>query len=159
MTARREPTRYMDRTRDFYAAQGFEKPYVWAHFDAIPFTPLRMPLARSRLALITSAALYDRQPTDVRAVASAPVSPPPQRLYGNDLAWDKTVTHMDDPGSYFPLDALRSAAADGRLGGLTPRFHCVPTEYSQRRTQSQDAPEILRRCREDGADIALLVPL
>jgi hypothetical protein len=35
----------------------------------------------------------------------------------------------------------------------------VPTEYSQRRTIEQDAPEILRRCREDEADAALLVPL
>jgi hypothetical protein len=35
----------------------------------------------------------------------------------------------------------------------------VPTEYSQRRTREQDAPEILRRSREDGADAALLVPM
>jgi hypothetical protein len=35
----------------------------------------------------------------------------------------------------------------------------VPTEYSQRATSERDAPEILRRCREDGADAALLVPL
>jgi len=35
----------------------------------------------------------------------------------------------------------------------------VPTDYSQRRTLEQDAPEILRRCREDEVDVALLVPL
>jgi len=35
----------------------------------------------------------------------------------------------------------------------------VPTDYSQRRTIEQDAPEVLARCREDAADVALLVPL
>jgi len=35
----------------------------------------------------------------------------------------------------------------------------VPTEYSQRRTTERDAPEILRRCREDGVEAALLAPL
>jgi len=39
------------------------------------------------------------------------------------------------------------------------RFHCVPTDYSQRRTREQDAPALLERLREDAADVALLVPL
>jgi hypothetical protein len=42
---------------------------------------------------------------------------------------------------------------------VAPRFHGVPTDYSQRRTSEQDAPEILRRLREDAVDVALLVPL
>lgn len=154
-----EPTRYMDRTREFYAAQGFNKAYVWAHHDGAPFLKLRKPLAQSILTVITTAALYDRKATDTREVASGSLLEAPQHLFGNDLAWDKTVTHMNDPGSFFPYAPLQAAVASGRLGALTSRFHCVPTEYSQRRTLDSDAPEILRRCREDGADIALLVPL
>ena len=50
-------------------------------------------------------------------------------------------------------------AAQGRIGSVAPRFHGVPTDYSQRRTIEQDAPQILERCREDGVDVALLVPL
>jgi len=46
----------------------------------------------------------------------------------------------------------------GRLGALTPRFHGAPTNRSQRVTLETDAPELLRRCRDDGADVALLVP-
>jgi len=154
-----EPTRYMDRTREFYAAQGFSKAYVWAHHPSTPFQPLRKPLTESRLTVITTAALYDRQATDTRAVASGSLQTAPTHLYGNDLAWDKTVTHMNDLGSFFPYVPLRAAVSTGRLGALTNRFHCVPTEYSQRRTLDVDAPEILSRCQEDGADIALLVPL
>lgn len=150
---------YMDRTRAYYAAQGFDKPYVWAHFDEVPFAPLSKPLAQTKLALITTASLYDRTFADVREVASGPTGDPPQRLYGNDLEWDKKATHLDDLNAFFPLKCLETLVEVGRIGGITARFHCAPTEYSQRRTRTVDAPEILRRCREDGADAAMLVPL
>lgn len=153
------PTSYMQRTRDFYAAQGFERAYVWAHHETTPFLPVRKPLSECRLGIVTTAALHDRKATDVRTTACAPIDPPPGRLFGNDLAWDKTVTHMDDLGSYFPLAPLRDAVKDGRLGALTERFYCVPTDYSHRRTREVDAPQILHWLQEDHADIALLVPL
>jgi hypothetical protein len=41
---------------------------------------------------------------------------------------------------------------------VTPRFHGAPTNRSHRVTVETDAPEILRRCRDDGADAAILVP-
>ncbi len=57
------------------------------------------------------------------------------------------------------IAALRTLEQEGVLGRLAERFHCAPTEYSQRTTEQEDAPEILRRLRQDGADAALLVPL
>ena len=104
-------------------------------------------------------ALYDRDESDVRRVSSGSTLTPPERLYGDDLSWDRTATHLEDRESYFPIKALNQLVSEGRIGALAERFHCVPTEYSQRRTRQADAPEILRRCREDGADIALLVPI
>ena len=154
-----KPIGYMERTRRYYEAQGFEKAYAWAHFDDIPFTPLRKPVSESTLALITTMALYDRDESDVRHVASGSTLEAPARLYGDDLSWDSTATHLEDRESYFPIDALHELVRRGRVGTLAPRFHCAPTEFSQRRTREADAPEILKRCREDGADIALLVPI
>src|SRR6185369_7007015 len=52
----------------------------------------------------------------------------------------------------------RRSVAIGRIGALTRRFHGAPTNRSQRVTRETDAPEILRRCQEDGADAAFLVP-
>lgn len=153
------PVGYMQRTREYYAAQGFAKDYVWAHFEDVPFTPLRKPLAESKVAVVTTSALHDRQPGEPRAVVSAPVTPPPERLFANDLSWDKQATHLDDVGSFLPLAPLQQLADSGRIGGLTERFYCVPTEYSQRRTLDQDAPQILELAHADGADVALLVPL
>ena len=64
----------------------------------------------------------------------------------------------DDSGCWFPLPALRRAAAAGRIGAVAARFHGVPTNRSQRHTLEVDCPEVLARCREDGADVAVLVP-
>jgi len=41
---------------------------------------------------------------------------------------------------------------------VAPRFHGAPTNRSHRVTMETDAPELLRRCREDGADAVVLVP-
>ena len=84
---------------------------------------------------------------------------PPERLFTDDLAWDKEATHTRDVESFLPIRSLRALADQGRIGSAAPRFHGVPTDYSQRRTIEQDAPGILARCREDAVDAALLVPL
>ena len=163
-TAERTFVSYIDRTRDFYAAQGYEKPYQWAHHEGAPFAPLPKPLAECRVTVITTASpLGTRtQRGSLRAgkpVWSAPVDPAPERLFTDHLSWDKEATHTDDVESSLPLAALRAQVEAGRIGSVAPRYHGVPTDYSQRRTAEEDAPEVLRRCLEDGVDVALLVPL
>lgn len=150
---------YMERTRLYYQAQGFERAYVWPHFDEVPFTPLTKPLSESTVTVLTTSSLYDRKPTDEREVASGLLTEPPDRLFGNDLSWHKQATHLDDLNSFFPVNHLAALVEEGRLGRLAQGFHCVPTSYSQRETVEVDAPELLRRCRKDAVDVALLIPL
>lgn len=154
-----EPVAYMERSRRYYAAQGFEKAYVWAQFDEAPFAKPNKPVSKSTLALITTASLKARQETDPRSVSSGLVDQPPKKLFADDLFWDRQATHLNDLNSFFPIDRLKELVAERKIGRLAKRFHSVPTEYSQRQTKTVDAPEILRRCREDAADLALLVPL
>ena len=153
------PVAYMDRTRAFYEAQGFERSYRWAHHEGAPWAALPKPLSRCTLGLVTTASRYPREELEPRKVDSGDMADPPARLFTDDLSWDKEATHTDDVNSFCPFAPLQALVDAGRLGALAPRFHCVPTEYSQRATIDHDAPEILRRLREDGADIALLVPL
>ena len=47
-----EYVRYIDRTRDYYLSQGYEKSYEWAHFDDVPFAPLSKPLAECKVGLL-----------------------------------------------------------------------------------------------------------
>lgn len=153
------PVEYMARTREYYEAQGFERAYRWAQFDDVPFSVPTKRLEESRVVLISTAATYDRVESDPRFIDSGSSDRTPERLFANDLAWDKKATHLNDLGSFFPLELLNSLADEGKIGSVASRFHCIPTEYSQRRTIQVDAPELLSRCREDGVDVALLIPL
>jgi D-proline reductase (dithiol) PrdB len=156
---------YIDRTRELYLAQGYGNAYQWAYFEEVPFTPLPRALSECRLTLITTASPVREDSTSqaglpmAKEVSSGPTASPPARLYTADLAWDKENTHTDDLDSFFPIHRLQEFVDSGRIGGLAARYHGVPTEYSQRRTMEKDAPEILSRCREDGVEAALLVPL
>jgi hypothetical protein len=156
---------YIDRSREYYAAQGYPKPYAWAHHDEVPFTRLKKPLSECRVALVTTAGRpQDDQAGAVqfmvmREMYAEPSDPPPLRLFTNDLGWDKEATHTKDVESFLPLKRLAEYAGNGRIGSASPRFYGVPTDYSQRRTSKRYAPRILEWCREDGVDAVLLSAL
>ncbi len=154
-----QPVPYMARSHAYYAAQGFDTAYRYAHYEAAPFAPLPKPLAECTVGIVTTASTHHRASLEPRKVNSGDIDPAPQRLYADDLSWDKEATHLEDLHSYFPLALLNKHVAGGTIGGVAPRFHCAPTEYSHRSTIEHDAPEIHARLVEDGADIALLVPL
>ncbi|MGH6680153.1 MAG: glycine reductase [Bradyrhizobium sp.] len=151
------PVPYMERTRHYYRALGYANDYKWARFDDVPFKHLAKPLSSLRIALLTTASPADFD--GVKRVWSGAVSPPPEKLFTDNVAWDKDSTHTNDRASFLPIEAASELAAEGRFAGLTARFHGVPTEYSQWKTKAEDAPEILTRVREDGADAAILCPL
>jgi D-proline reductase (dithiol) PrdB len=162
------PVPYMTRTRDYYQALGYA-PYRWAHYAEVPFQPLTKTLAESRVALITTAAPYDPAKGEQGPGAAYNSAAKFYAVYSGDsavdhdvrishIAYDRKHSPASDPNAWFPLPALRRAAAAGRIGAVAPRFHGAPTNRSQRHTVEVDAPEILRRLREDAADVALLVP-
>ena len=162
------PIPYMQRTRDYYLALGFSL-YRWAHFTEVPFTPLATPLSRARVALITTAAPYQPEAGDqgpgapynagakFYKVYSVPAASEPD-LRISHVGYDRAHTSAKDIDTYFPLARLKEAVAAGRIGALGPRVHGAPTNRSQRVTMESDAPELLRRCQEDGVDAAVLVP-
>jgi Glycine/sarcosine/betaine reductase selenoprotein B (GRDB) len=162
------PIQYMQRTRDYYQALGFGA-YRWAHFNDVPFAPLGKPLAKTRLALITTAAPYQPGVGDQGPGAKYNAAAKFYKVYSDTtdsipdlrishVGYDRKHTTAEDPNTWLPLARLHEAVKAGRIGGLTPRFHGAPTNRSQRVTVETDAPELLRRCREDGADAVLLVP-
>ena len=159
MSAGSDPIQYMARSKAYYEAQGFDRAYRYAHHAEAPFAPLSKPLSEIRLGLVTTAATYARAPLEPRKVDSGSLSPAPERLFADDLSWDKKSTHLEDRETYLPLVALNELVAAGRLGAIADRFHCSPTEYSHRSTLEHDAPELHRRLLEDGVDAVLLVPL
>ncbi|MDA0352903.1 MAG: hypothetical protein O3A10_11915 [Chloroflexi bacterium] len=156
---------YIDKSREFYGAQGYERPYRWARNDESPFTPLTKPLSESRIGLVTTAVnldLPDDTDTEKLPIAStfaAPSDPPPERLFTQNRSWDKEATHTNDVDSFFPIHRMQELVTQGKVGSLSPRYYGIPTEYSQRRTNEVDAPQLLALMREDDVDVAMLVPL
>ena len=162
------PIAYIDRTRRYYSALGYGAPYRWAHYAEAPFHPPRKPLSESRIALVTTAAPYqpgkgDQTPRSYNASAKFFTVYSMDAAQDHDLrishvAIDRTHTSGEDIGAYFPVAALRRAAQRGRIGEPAPRFHGAPTNRSHRVTLEIDCPEIVARCKADGADAAILVP-
>jgi len=161
--------RYIDRTRAYYHSQGYKESYRWAHFEDVPFARLQKPLSECTLALVSTSdvALRDEnggvQNVDpmlmVGNVYSIPSDTPIERLYSRQEHYDRYATHLDDVNSYFPITRLHELAALGKVGRIAARTHGVYTAYSHRKTLTADAPEVLKRCREDGVDAVILTPV
>ena len=162
------PIPYMQRIRDYYLALGYATPYRWAHYAEVPFRPLEKAARRVSRRLITTAAPYQPEKGDQGPGAPYNAAAKFYTVYSGDssidhdlrishLAIDRVHTTAEDSNTWFPLPQLRRCAAAGRIGEVAPRFHGAPTNRSHRTTLEQDCPELLARCRADGADAAILV--
>ena len=162
------PIPYRQRIRDYYQTLGYGAPYRWAHYAEVPFAPVTKALAKSRIALVTTTAPYQPDKGDQGPGAAYNAAAKFYTVYSGDsaadhdlrishIAYDRVHTTAEDSNSWFPLPALRRAAAAGRIGELAPRFHGAPTNRSHRTTLHQDCPDLLARIREDRSDAVILV--
>lgn len=146
---------YIDKSRKYYAAQGYDAPYRWATHDESPFTPLTKPLADCRVGVVTTAALRADDPLDPYV---APSMPQPSSMATEHLFWHKDATHTNDVGSFLPLDHLHALVSEGVIGSVAPRFAGIRTVYSHRRTNKW-AEQIRLWFEADEVDLAILIPL
>ncbi|BCG95480.1 glycine reductase [Mesorhizobium sp. 131-2-1] len=162
------PIAYIQRIRDYYTALGYGAAYEWAHYAEVPFQPLPRPLARCRVAIVTTAAPYQAGKGDQGPGAPYNAAAKFYTVYSGDtskdhdlrishVAIDRKHTTAEDSGTWFPLPELRRAAAGGLIGSVAPRFHGLPTNRSHRTTLDVDCPEIVERCLTDAVDAAVLV--
>ena len=162
------PIAYLERTRSYYQALGYGEPYQWAQQAQVPFQRLGKPMGQCRVALVTTAAPYQSDKGDQGPGAPYNAAAKFYTVYSGDtrrahdlrishVAIDRKHTSAKDQASYFPLTELHRQAGLGRIGAVARRFHGAPTNRSQRTTLQVDGPEIVRRCRADGADCVILV--
>jgi hypothetical protein len=163
-----QPIPYLQRVRTYYQALGYGAPYEWAHYAEVPFRRLSKPLARCRVAIVTTAAPYQPDKGDQGPGAPYNAAAKFYQVYSGDaagypdlrishVAIDRKHTTAEDIASYFPLAALQRAAKAGRIGAVALRFHGLPTNRSKRTTLEVDGPEVLARCEADAVDAVLLV--
>jgi len=154
-----DSVRYMERSRKYYEAYGYEKPYQWAHFDSVPFSRLTKPLEECTVTIVTTAMPDASFSGNADTLHIGDMNHPPESFYTDERFWDKEATHTNDVSTFFPIGQLSRLMGEGKIGKLSAHYYCVPTEYSQRRTIEHDAPVIQKSCLDDGVDVALLVPL
>ena len=157
---------YIDKSREYYAAQGYTKPYQWVYNKEVPFNMFRKPLSDCTVGIVTTAtltslwqSLHEGESRPQKRPYAESSYPVPEALYTKDMEWDKDTTHTDDLDTYLPLNRLQELQQSGQIGKVSPRYYGVPTTYSQRQTRESDAPLIFNWCEEDGVDVAILVPL
>ena len=127
------PIPYMQRTRAYYLALGYDNPYGWAHYRDVPFTPLSKPLSESTLALVTTAAPYrpelgDQGPGapyngaakffEVYSAPAGSTETPDVRI--SHVSYDRAHTSAKDPRTWFPLARLHESTAAGRIARVAP---------------------------------------
>jgi D-proline reductase (dithiol) PrdB len=147
----------------------FLATYPWRRIDPVPWAPLREPLARCRIALVSTAGfVLPGQPPFAQArrggdptfrVIPAEVDVHQLLELQRSEAFDHTGIR-DDPNLAFPLERLRELAARGRIGSVAPRhLSFMGSITTPGRLIRDTAPEAAEVLVEDEVDAALLVPV
>jgi len=154
------PVEYIPRTRELYSSYA---PYRWVvNTDTPPWTPLRKPIAQSKLAVMTSGGiLYRDQPRFHREDASYRLIP--KNATPDDLSvWHfgcRTADAEADHNCVFPLARLRELEAEGAIGELAdPAYSFMGGVYSARKVREELAPKIADDLKRAHADAFFLVP-
>jgi D-proline reductase (dithiol) PrdB len=147
----------------------FLRRYQWRRIDPVPWAPLRKPLARCRVALVTSAAFS--LPGQPLFDATLKGGDPSFREIPGDVDVATLVENhrselfdhaamRRDPNLAFPADRLRELAERGRIGSVAPRhLSFMGSITAPGRLVREQAPQAARLLVADGVDVALLVPV
>jgi hypothetical protein len=163
--------RYIERTHEYYRSLGYEKTYNYAYNEDFPFTPLKKPLSESRVSLVTTASFvmldetgnWLEEPgmigTNELEVFTVPSDWPADRLLSTSMDHDRYQTDMADVDAFFPTTRMQEFLKEETFGSLSKNYYRTLPNYSHRKTTEVDGPEILRQCREDSVEVALLTPV
>lgn len=147
----------------------FLKAYPWRRRSAIPWTPLQQPLKDCRLALITSSGLVTANQT-----------PFDKSIRGGDCSFreipsdietaDLIDTHRSqifdhsgiqkDPNLALPINRMRELETKRRIGSLNHRQLSFMGSITARgKLIKETIPAALKLLKDDGVDVALLIPV
>ena len=151
------------------AVRLFLKAYRWRRVDPVPWSPLKKPLAKCRVAIASSAGfvLPGQKPFD-ESIRGGDVS---FRDIPNDIdPGTLTDAHRSesfdhsamtrDPNLAFPIVRIRELAREGRIGSVAPRhLSFMGSITAPARLVKKTAPLAACGLMEDGVDACLLVPV
>ena len=152
-----------------FTDRGFMKLYRYRRSPWKEMARLAKPLRETKGALITTAALHleDQEPFDEQKRGGdssyreipADVEVARLRISHRSRSFDRSGIEKD-PNLAFPIDRVRELASAGRIGEVNRRHLSFMGSITAPGRLIRDfAPEAARLLREDGLDVALLVPV
>ena len=143
----------------------FMKLYRGKHYEATPHTPLRLPLNRCRVALITTAGFFldGQKPFEVGdcSYREIPNAIQTQALINGhkSAAYDERGLETD-PNLAFPLDRFKELEIESKIGSVNHRhFSFMGSITKPDVLITQSAPEVGRMLKADGVDVVFLTPV
>jgi len=132
--------------------------------DGAPFARPGKPLSACRVAIVTTAGLHRRDdrafgPGEQTYRVIAADTPAAEIVQSHtSLGFDRSAI-MRDLNISFPIDRLRELAARGEIGGLGPNnYSFMGALRDLPRVEGETGPEVGRRLRDEGVDVALITP-
>ncbi len=164
MSQRQPPVDYIERTREQYSALGFP-PYTWVENpDAVALTVPDKPAHEWRVGLVASGGIYVKGQIafhfkDDLSYREIAADTPNEDLRTTHFAYDLTDSRRD-PGTVFPLAALRNLVERGAIGSLAGNAYTfMGGIYSSRKVRDVLAPALADRLVADEVDVAVMVPV
>lgn len=132
--------------------------------ESSPFVVPAKPLARSRLAVVTTAGIHLRgdRPfvsgdATFRRIPSSTGAAELVQSHSS-IGFDRTG-FIADVNVVFPIDRLREMVAAGRIGELAPTFYSFMGAQRDTAAIARDGgPQVAAALREEGVDVVLLTP-
>jgi D-proline reductase (dithiol) PrdB len=130
--------------------------------DSAPWTPLDKPLARARLALVTTAALHVRGDAPFtgghQGYRAIPTDTPRRDvlLSHSSIGFDRS-DGQQDLNVIFPLDRVRELVAAGEVGSLAPTGYAfLGAQRSYDGILKESGPEVAAQLKAEGVDAVFL---
>ena len=136
--------------------------------DATPWTPLRWPLSRTRVALVTTAGLHVRgdkpfisdHKTPDQSYRRLPSAAPAAEIVQShsSIGFDRSGIQRDLNVTY-PVDRLRELQERGAIGSLAEsNYSFMGALRTWDVLEGETGPQVAGRLKRDGVDVVLLTP-
>jgi len=141
-----------------------QPPYQWSTFQDAPLTPMKKALKESRIGLISSCGVYQKdQPSfdpnkNDLTFREIPTTVDPGELRIAHKLYDSTDAKKD-ANCVFPIERLRELEKEGFIGTfVSPAYSFMGRIFKRRELQEQMIPEFIRKFIENKIEALLLVP-
>jgi len=159
------PIRYVDGLAKHYGSMG-HPPYQWTVNDDAPFHPLKKPVHKCRVTMLTSGGIsmcsmpaFDPMARNDHRLDAIPLETQATDFQIHDAYYDHSDAEQDI-NCQFPIDRLREMVIAREIGSLAPRFWSgfMGRIYNRGKVIQESAPAFASELATDEVDLLIAVP-